>query len=486
MISYAEKIAKEKNLKLYYLVDGDKTLFHIRGKNMYGCNPATFLRLIKESDYVISNSFHATAFSLIFGKQFATFAKKGTSSRMNNLLNAVGLNDRMYSGDGSFDIDKPIDTAVLRARLASYREGSEQYLFSALGKGVVPATRMQEEIRNSLAKRNALKAWVEEQKDNYYIAVHNNEETRRKSRSGGVFTALSDLIIDNGGVVYGCRMQNHTTAVHSRATTKEERDSFRGSKYIQSEMRDCYSTVKEDLQKGTEVLFSGTGCQVAGLLSYLNASRTNTDNLITMDIVCHGVPSPVVWREYLTWMKKKCGDDLTDIDFRDKTHYGWKSHFETMTINGKRRTTSLFRILFFKHHILRPSCYECHFANQHRCSDITIGDAWGVQTANPEWNDNKGCSLVIVNTEKGRKLFDNVQGAIRSKKVEVEKYLQPNLIAPSKRPSDRDDFWKTFDSMGFEAAAARYGKPGPKRMIKDKLILIASALHLRNFVKRLG
>lgn len=159
-----------------------------------------------------------------------------------------------------------------------------------------------------------------------YAAKHRNFDARMASRSGGVFTALSDRILDNGGVVYGCVLDRDFTAVHIRAEKRDQRNLMRSSKYIQSEMRDVFSSVKADLEDGREVLFSGTSCQAAGLNGYLGRQY---DNLLIVDIVCHGVPSPMVWKSYLKWQEKKNGSRVMAVDFRNKRDFGWKAHIET-------------------------------------------------------------------------------------------------------------------------------------------------------------
>lgn len=148
-----------------------------------------------------------------------------------------------------------------------------------------------------------------------------------KSRSGAVFAALSDYILENGGVIYGAGYTDHFRVVHKRATTKEERDELRGSKYVQSDMRDIFRSVKADLQSGKVVLFSGTPCQTSGLNSFI--SRKLRDNLFLVDIVCHGVPSPYIWRDYIAYLEKKQGSKIVWVSFRDKEQFGWASHHET-------------------------------------------------------------------------------------------------------------------------------------------------------------
>ena len=159
-----------------------------------------------------------------------------------------------------------------------------------------------------------------------YAARHKDMNELMKSRSGAAFVAISDYIIEHGGIVYGAGYKEHFRVAHKRATTKEERDEFRGSKYVESDLTGVFKSVKEDLKNGYVVLFSGTPCQTAGLNSFVG--KLLRDNLILVDIVCHGVPGPSLWRDYIDYLEKKEGFEVQYVNFRDKK-YGWSSHKET-------------------------------------------------------------------------------------------------------------------------------------------------------------
>ena len=178
-----------------------------------------------------------------------------------------------------------------------------------------------------------------------YAARHKDVNEVMNSRSGAAFVAISDYVLENGGVVYGAGYKDHHRVAHKRATTKEERDEFRGSKYVQSDMTGVLALVKNDLKNGFTVLFSGTPCQTSGLNSYVGKSLR--DNLILVDIVCHGVPSPYIWKDYLGYLEKKSGKIINKVDFRDK-RYGWADHKETFKpeMGGGKFT---WTYLFYKH-----------------------------------------------------------------------------------------------------------------------------------------
>lgn len=471
IIRAAEALAKRENCRLVYIIDGNSRSVRIHGKNLFGCNPKRFLGAIKNAKYVVSNSFHATAFSVLFQKQFYAFLKPNTGSRVQGLLSEFGLEDRICRSGA--DLEKKvelIDYTPVPAKLARIRQNSEAYLLSALD--IQPSAsfpRYDEESAQREAAYQALKQDVDAKRGKYLIARHRNEGVRQASRSGGVFTAVSDAILDAGGVVYGCRMEGTARAVHARAETKQERDAFRGSKYIQSEMRDCFAQVKADLQAGRKALFSGTGCQVAGLKAFLQ--NTDRSNLYTLDIVCHGVPSPYVWEAYLKWIENRRLRKVSAVDFRDK-RFGWRSHYETVYLGRQRYSAPYFRILFYKHYILRPSCYVCPFASLDRSGDITIGDAWGIQRTASRFNDDRGCSLVFLNSERGRELFDSVADTIDAEEIDINNFIQPNLKQPSFRPQDREQFWEAFQQGGFPAVCRKYVNLSGKNLLKERLRML--------------
>ncbi|MBE5875879.1 MAG: coenzyme F420 hydrogenase [Lachnospiraceae bacterium] len=315
-----------------------------------------------------------------------------------------------------------------------------------------------------------------------YIVKHKDISIRRKSRSGGIFTAVSDKILADKGIVYGCAVNENHFAEHRRATTKLERDAFLGSKYVQSDMRECFTQVKADLEKQDIVLFSGTGCQIAGLKASLN--NEYNDRLFTIDIVCHGVPSPKVWGSFLDWMESKYKGKVESVNFRDK-RYGWMSHFETVVINGKRRVADYYRAIFYKHYSLRPSCYQCPYSNIERKSDITIADAWGIDAQNADFNDDRGCSLVILNTEKGKTIFDAVKDELEVREVDIKQFMQPNLVKPSFRPSNREQFWIDFFEEGFEFVSQKYGDNTLKGKAISYVKRVLGVTHMTKYVKKI-
>lgn len=300
-----------------------------------------------------------------------------------------------------------------------------------------------------------------------FAVQHNNEDVRAASRSGGIFTAISDMIFAKKGVVYGCVLDENLCAVHIRAEGMDDRNRMRGSKYIQSKIGNTYKNIREDLIKGKLVLFSGTSCQTAGLKQYLNKEY---DNLICVDIVCHGVPSPLVWKKYLRWQEEKNNSKVTKVDFRNKKDYGWRAHIETLTFeNGKSVSSNIFTKLFYGHNILRPSCYECPYKSATHPGDITIADYWGIEKAAPEFDDDKGVSLVLVNNQKGDQIFEMIKENVRWKATLLEDSMQPPLKAPFPKPNERNAFWKDFAYKDFGYISKKYGGQGILNKVKSGL-----------------
>ncbi len=288
---------------------------------------------------------------------------------------------------------------------------------------------------------------------------HKDIKEIARSQSGAAFVVLSDWILEQGGVVYGAGYTGHFRVVHKRAITKEERDEFRGSKYVQSDMNGVFRLVKQDLQAGHIVCFSGTPCQTSGLRSYI-APRLR-ENLYLVDIICHGVPGPFLWRDYLKYLEKKEGMPITAVNFRDKSLKGWHSHVESFRFADTYTYTYTYTYLFYTHITLRSSCGNCPFCNTIRPSDITIGDFWGVEKSSKTFAaDNKGCSLILLNTEKGKSWFNKVKDKIDLLPVELKNCLQGNLQRPSKLHSKHLDFERDYLTHGFAYVKRKYRKFG--------------------------
>lgn len=291
-----------------------------------------------------------------------------------------------------------------------------------------------------------------------FAVKHKDIDVRMESRSGGIFTALSDYILENNGIVYGCILTENMLAEHIRVTSKEERDKMRGSKYIQSSLGNVFEYVKNDLIQGKQVLFSGTSCQIAGLQLFLGKEFTN---LLCVDIVCHGVPSPLIWINYLKWQEERANSEIESVDFRNKKDFGWNSHIESLYMkNNSRVDSEVFKELFYGHEILRPCCHRCPYKSIMHPGNITIADYWGIKNAAPGFDDNKGVSLVLLNDDIGKNMFNAVSDCLDFKECDIEKSMQPPLEAPFPSPDNRYNFWSDFYLKKFECLARKYANYG--------------------------
>lgn len=309
-----------------------------------------------------------------------------------------------------------------------------------------------------------------------YAVKHKNEGIRAASRSGGIFTALSDVFLEEKGVIYGCVLTENFEAVHIRAEDAEVRNRMRGSKYIQSKLGNTYKNVELDLKSGQKVLFSGTSCQVAGLHHFLGQEYIE---LVCVDIVCHGVPSSAVWRKYLLWQEEKNASRVIAVDFRNKRDFGWHDHVETLMLEDNSMVNSkVFTTLFYGHNILKPSCFECPYKSIMHPGDITIADYWGIEKAVPGFDDNKGVSLVLINSNNGEKIFEKVKSDIVWKPAKIEDSMQPPLVKSFAEPVKRKQFWYDFYNMDFDKIVRKYGGTGLKNRIMNRLRSIK-----RNLVK---
>lgn len=284
-----------------------------------------------------------------------------------------------------------------------------------------------------------------------YAAKNDNENIRLKSSSGGVFTLLAEKIIEEGGVVFGARFNENWEVIHDYTDTIEGLEPFRGSKYVQSAIGESYKQTETFLKTGRKVMFTGTPCQIAGLRKFL---RKDYESLLTVDFVCHGVPSPLVWRMYLKEEIKRYGKDITaveDINFRDK-NTGWKTYSLSIKLADNIIASSVFTDnnymrAFLSNLSLRPSCYSCPAKSGKSGADITIGDFWGIENVLPELDDDGGMSILL-----NYKLSDYLPKALH-----VVNYCNilagnPCILTSVKIPANREFFFTQLAQKGFKYA----------------------------------
>lgn len=298
---------------------------------------------------------------------------------------------------------------------------------------------------------------IKNKKTKTYVGYARNEKIRKKSSSGGIFSLLAESVLEQNGVVFGAAFDHHFRVHHIAVTTMEELKKLRGSKYLQSRIENTFCETKEYLNEGRIVLYSGTACQIEGLQKYLEKSY---DNLLTVDVLCHGVPSPKIWKLYLEQLKEKYNSKIEKIHFRDKRN-GWKQYavrvqFENAKSYSMPFEKDKFMSMFLSNINLRPSCHDCQFKEIPRASDITLGDCWGIENYMPDMDDDGGTSVILVHTSKGEELLNQVKKSIILKEAELDKALPP--ISDSRKSvrahPNRKKYWnallkekKTFEEI---------------------------------------
>lgn len=302
--------------------------------------------------------------------------------------------------------------------------------------------------------------------DSYYsepskvYALYNRDAiTRMASSSGGVFMELATRCLADGGIVYGAEYDEKLKVVHRGHENAVDTDRFRGSKYVQSDMNGIYREIRAHLAGGRKVLFSGTPCQVAGLKAYL---RRDYENLLTVDILCHGTPSPQIFADYIRFINKYSPGSLDGMFMKDKT-FGWgyqnvRLYFRNGRTEFNTVVSNLWNKIYYDHIVNRPACHTCRWTNLNRVGDLTIGDFWGIEKSYPDVKTEQGVSLLLVNTAKGFGNWQKISKSFEFIESNIEECLQPVLFKPTNEAPDRKTFWAEYQKKGFELTMRqRYG-----------------------------
>lgn len=308
----------------------------------------------------------------------------------------------------------------------------------------------------------------------------------KESSSGGAFTLLAEKIIEKKGIVYGAAMKFDMKGTHHiRVSSLQNLYLLRGSKYLQSEMGDCFKMVKEDLDHGRVVLFSGVPCQINGLRLYLNKSY---DKLFCLEIICHGVPSPLLWRKYVQQIETQYKSKVLKVNFRNKK-FGWNQFglsFDGENISQYRSLEQdSYLQIFLKNYCLRPSCYSCSPKTIESMADITIADFWGVRKILPKLDDDRGTSLVLIQSDKGKELFEEVKDLMVYYAVDFKEAIQSNpaYYQSAVRPLEREYFFKELELCGYKAVAKKYGHMTAKEAL---IKIFGKTLLLKLYLKIKG
>ncbi len=308
-----------------------------------------------------------------------------------------------------------------------------------------------------------------------------------KSSSGGVFRLLAGKISAEGGCVFGAVFDGDFLVMHKKAEDASGVVSMCSTKYVQSDMKKTYSECLEALDAGKKVLFSGTPCEIAGLYGFLGGDR---DGLYTCDLVCHGAPSPAFWHGYLKTLSEKYGSYPAALTFKSK-RTGWhcasvEIEFENGKVYRNIKDKDPFMRAFLKNYILRESCYGCRFAGGSRQGDLTLGDFWGYRAGLSSFkDDDRGISLVMLNSEKGKKIFSEIKTQTVITEKSFGDALPGNLALKQgvKKPQDHVAFWEELETKGFDSVKKKYLAPAPRAGL-DRFLWTPFGMKLRRLLKK--
>lgn len=324
-----------------------------------------------------------------------------------------------------------------------------------------------------------------------YASIHRKEEIRLESSSGGLFTALAEETIRNGGVVFGARFDREFRVMHDYTETLEGLSAFRGSKYVQSDMRNSFRQAEQFLKEGREVLFSGVSCQIAGLKAFL---RRDYQHLITLDILCHGVASPAVWASFLhPYKTAQEPERLTQVTFRDKQN-GWNQYdfclrYSEQEIRFNRKTNP-YMAGYFANLYLRPSCHACPRRGFSAGSDLTLGDCWGIEKRPPQsyCADDKGVSLVMAHTPKGVERMRQIHASVCYTPIDyrpMESYNPAIRHSPVPHPEREQFFIRWRQQEAFGQIVASLTRPTLTKRLETMCTPLLKALGIKGFTKYL-
>lgn len=369
----------------------------------------------------------------------------------------------------------PVDAIVMKA-------DQEGFLYPEIGKCCIDCGMCQKTCPVINVKK-------EEQFEQIGYAVQNkNEQILRESTSGGAFTAIAESIIKKGGVVFGAAFDDDLTVKHISVDNINDLSKFRNSKYVQSEIGTSYSEAKKLLDDNVPVCFSGTPCQIEGLISFL---KKPYDNLITVDIVCHAVPSPLIYKKYLSFRSADLTSSIKSVIFRDK-YYGYK--YSALSIYNDQDkniyhngidTDEMMRA-FFSNICDRPSCYHCVFKKRYRVSDFTLWDCFDVDEIFPEADNDKGATKLLIQTEKGRAFFENVKPMLNFKQVSPEMLVigSKEMTASVEQNPKRADFFRDAAVLSDSELFKKYFPINFISRFEKTVRLISNKLGVYKFVRK--
>lgn len=523
LIHSAKKMAKEKGVPIFCINSSGKRI-----KGVIDCSDAgveEWLGLFLNADFIFTNSFHGTAFSINFNKQFNVElppAKIQASSRVKDILKVFALDNQMIeNGETKSNF---INYELVNEILKSERKKSKKFLVDAIenvcgeeterteksvisipwdhcsGCGYcqqicpVNAIEMRPDAHGFMHPNVELTKCVQcgkclnecpyenKEKENkeiedypqsIFAAWSRDKDVVANSSSGGMFFELAKKTIQEGGVVYGAAFDEDFSLVHRRIDRIEDIKPLMGSKYVQSNAFISFESVIDDIEAGKKVLFVGTPCQISALRKLLDKNK-NKNNILLVDFVCHGVPSQMLLKDYFQYTETYFNSKIKEYIPRSKIR-GWGHHELLIFNNGKKEyrhpISQSYRQLFYSICTLRTSCYNCPFTDFNRPGDLTIADYWGIEKKQPELYRKEGVSMLLVNSEKGRTFIDSMDTIVLSEttKDTIIKEKQPHLYHPVKKPDIYEKFWDEYKRNGWRYIIEIYAECGRKNLLKWRI-----------------
>lgn len=449
---YVENVSQQLGYQIV-IVPSVKQTYQVDAKILKNIGPEEWVGLVKNASYVITDSFHGTVFSIIYNKPFTVLKRfsddnpRSQNSRIYTLLEHYNLTNRLGINTDIFNLQ---EYTKVNSQVEYDRRYALEWLNNVLkvekvediphancnGCGLCSVVcpkqciEMKEKpdgfLYPHVNKKDCIGCGLcikkcpeygfiaREKVKQVYAAKTRDRKLITESTSGGIFGELAKSILDTGGVVYGAAYVDVDVVRHQRISNISELYKLNGSKYVQSEISSVYPMIKEDLLSSKNVLFSGTGCQIAAIRNYL---PKDFNNLICVEVVCHGVPAPGLFKKYIKWLSQKGNAPVLKYQFRSKcerpTGEHSKYYYETSKgFNSGYSYEDPYYGSFLCGSILRNSCYKCSYKGRLRSGDITIGDFWGIEKTNSKINTDSGISLVMINTEKGNRMFEPLKNRL--------------------------------------------------------------------------
>ncbi len=511
--SYAKALSERTGLPIVQLAGARRKINGCR-KLVFDAGPREFLGLFRNADYVVTNSFHGAVFSLQFGRPFFTSMSpkelaNPTDSRIYSLLSRLGCADRIIGLDSTAALDAAMDYDTINAKLEEARADSLSYLKAAVegtelppvpvyetAQRVIPTLCGTQDCTGCTACAAACPVGAITMKPDHegflrpvvgntcihcgkcetvcpslaprpaeltgqpvYAVRNRDAETLSQSTSGGFFTVLARHVLAQGGAICGAAYDEQMNVVHCFAENEDELAALRQTKYVQSDLRGVFTQVSALLKAGRKVLFTGTPCQVEGLKRYLGSEQ---ENLLTCDLVCHGVPSPAVYRSWLTAQEQRHGKKAASLLFRDKRE-GWGKSNLTLTFeDGSAYSAPLTETTYGRGFgsalLLRPSCHRCPCAGHRRPADFTLGDFWGIDPTALPGGTKGGVSMVILNSDRAKALWEELNGQVEFAARPWDEAIKgnPRLLTPTPANPKRAAFFAAFRTRDFSKVEADY------------------------------